>query len=143
LVKPKFYEVKLFMTQPEVSIYELIGGEATLRRLVDVFYAKVAHHAALRAIFPADLEAGKQWQFLFLMHYWGNSPEYLQTRGHPRLRMRHAPFPITPQLRDAWLLCMFEAIDEVGIHEPARTAMREYFERAAAVMVNRPESETL
>jgi hemoglobin len=127
------------MTQPEIQVYALIGGEDTLRRLVDVFYDNVAQHEALRAIFPADLEAGKRWQFLFLLQYWGGSPQYLQERGHPRLRMRHAPFPITLALKDAWLACMFAAMETVGIVEPARTVMQEYFERAATFMVNQAE----
>jgi hemoglobin len=120
----------------EKSLYDLIGGENTFRRLVDVFYDKVAQDPVLRPLFPADLEEGKQWQFLFLMQFWGGPARYNQERGHPRLRMRHMPFRIDEAASQAWLRCMLEAIDEVGIAEPARTEMRTYFERAAAFMIN-------
>lgn len=125
------------MSQPEISIYEMIGGAETMRRLVDVFYSKVEADEPLRAIFPEDLEPGKKWQYLFLMQYWGGSSEYWTERGHPRLRMRHAPFAISADLKDRWLQHMLASIDEVGIEEPARSVMRDYFQRAAEVMVNR------
>jgi hemoglobin len=83
------------------------------------------------------LEAGKEYQYLFLMQYWGGSTQYSEERGHPRLRMRHAPYAITPDLAKRWATYMLEAIDEVGIKEPARSQMREYFEQGASFMVNR------
>jgi hemoglobin len=124
------------------TVYEMIGGEDTFRRLVDEFYARVEQDTVLRPLFPDDLTPGKEWQFLFLMQYWGGPTRYMEERGHPRLRMRHFPFAITQQARDAWVRCMLEAIDEVGIPEPARTEMRDYFERGATFMVNRHPSET-
>jgi hemoglobin len=123
----------------EISIYELAGGEETFARLVDAFYARVEADPLLRSIFPEDLEAGKHWQFLFLIQYFGGPTRYAEERGHPRLRMRHMPFAIGQAARDAWLGHMLAAIDAVGIVEPARSAMREYFERAAAFMVNTVE----
>ena len=125
------------MSENETTIYDLIGGEETFRKLVDIFYDKVEVDEKLRAIFPEDLEPGKKWQFLFLMQYWGGPHQYGQERGHPRLRMRHSPYPITPELRDLWAKYMLEAIDEVGIEEPMRSTMREYFERGATFMINR------
>lgn len=124
------------MTSDEMTIYEMIGGEDTFRQLVDVFYSKVEADEQLRAMFPDDLEPGKKWQFLFLMQYWGGPRRYEAERGHPRLRMRHYPYPITQGSSDQWLTYMLEAIDEVGIEEPARSIMREYFERGAGFMVN-------
>lgn len=121
----------------ETTIYEQVGGAETFRRLVDAFYARVEADPRLRPLFPADLEPGKEYQRLFLMQYFGGPTEYAQLRGHPRLRMRHAPFPIGPAERDAWLSHMLAAIDEVGIAEPARSAMRSYFEMAAPAMMNR------
>lgn len=131
------------MSENEVTVYDLIGGEATFERLVAVFYAKVEADEVLRAIFPDDLEPGKRYQQLFLMQYWGGPTAYIEERGHPRLRMRHYPFPITEDLRNRWVEYMLAAIDEVGIQEPARSMMREYFDRAASVMINRydPPSE--
>jgi hemoglobin len=119
------------------TMYEQVGGEATFRRLVDIFYARVEHDPLLRPLFPADMEPGKQYQLLFLMQYFGGPTTYSERRGHPRLRMRHAPFAIGQRERDAWLGHMLAALDEVGIGEPAYSAMRSYFERAATAMVNR------
>lgn len=120
----------------EVTIYELVGGAATFRRLVDEFYARVEADASLRALFPDDLEPGKEYQFLFLSQYFGGPTTYIEQRGHPRLRMRHMPFAIDGQAREAWLRHMLTAIEVVGIQEPARSAMREYFERASEAMIN-------
>ncbi|MEM9954201.1 MAG: globin [Chloroflexota bacterium] len=125
------------MSDNETTIYDLVGGEETFRQLVNIFYDKVEADEDLRAIFPEDLEPGKKWQFLFLSQYWGGPQQYSAERGHPRLRMRHSPYPITPELRDAWANYMLEAIDEVGIQEPMRSTMREYFERGATFMINR------
>lgn len=132
------------MPDYEQTVYDKVGGALTFQKLVDVFYARVEQDVELRAIFPEDLEPGKRWQYLFLTQYWGGPQQYAQERGHPRLRMRHAPFPITPQLRDKWVSHMLAAIDEVGIAEPERGIMRDYFENAATFMINRysPEDES-
>lgn len=120
----------------EATIFDTIGGEVTIRRLVDAFYARVERDEVLRPMFPADLEPGKHYQFLFLMQYFGGPTLYAVERGHPRLRMRHNPFPIDVEARDRWLSHMLAAIDEVGIQEPARAEMRAYFERGSAFMIN-------
>lgn len=124
------------MSENEITVYEFVGGDETFQKLVDVFYAKVEADDVLRAIFPDELESGKHWQFLFLTQYFGGPQRYAQERGHPRLRMRHGPFPIDANARDRWLSYMLEAVDEVGIEEPAKSMMRDYFERASAMMVN-------
>lgn len=120
----------------QANIYELAGGDAPFRRLVDGFYARVERDPLLRPLFPADLEPGKEGQFLFITQYFGGPARYNQQRGHPRLRMRHAPFVIGQAERDAWAGHMLAAIDEAGFVEPARTALREYFERAATFLIN-------
>ena len=120
----------------ETLVYDMVGGEQTLRQLVEVFYAKIEADAELRAMFPEDLEPGKYWQFLFLMQYFGGPARYAAERGHPRLRMRHSPYPIDARARDRWLAYMLESIDEVGITGEAREIMRGYFERASAFMIN-------
>ncbi|MCC6905572.1 MAG: globin [Anaerolineae bacterium] len=119
------------------TVYEQLGGDEPFRRLVDCFYARVERDPVLRPVFPDDLEPGKEWQFLFLTQYWGGPARYQVERGHPRLRMRHMPFVIGEAERDAWLGHMLAAVDEVGIPEPVRSQMREYFTHAASVMVNR------
>ena len=118
------------------SIYEAIGGEATIRRLVDRFYARVEADAALRPLFPPDLGPGKEWQYLFLVQVFGGPARYGEARGHPRMRQRHMPFAIDLAARDRWLGHMLASIDEVGIEEPARILMRDYFERASEHMIN-------
>jgi hemoglobin len=119
-----------------MTIYEFVGGEPTFQWLVDEFYARVEADALLRPLFPADLEPGKRWQRLFLMQFFGGPQAYAEERGHPRLRMRHNPFPIDGEARAHWLQHMLDAIDVVGIEEPARAEMREYFVRASEHMIN-------
>lgn len=125
------------MQGDQPTLYDLVGGEPTFRRLVDVFYAKVEADPVLRPLFPDDLEAGKRWQFLFLSQFFGGPATYAQERGHPRLRMRHAPFTIDQQARDHWLRHMLDALDVVAIEEPMRSMMTDYFERASTHMINR------
>jgi hemoglobin len=124
------------MEENSETIYHLVGGEATFRRLVDNFYARVEKDPVLRPLFPADMEPGKEVQCLFLIQYFGGPSYYLEKRGHPRLRMRHVPFTIGQRERDAWVQHMLAAVDEIGINEPYRTVMRQYFEQAGTAMVN-------
>jgi hemoglobin len=124
------------MENEQMTVYEVVGGDETFHKLVDRFYAKIEKDPVVRDMFPEDLEPGKVWQFLFLTQYFGGPSRYIEQRGHPRLRMRHAPFVIDKRAAEAWLKHMLDSIDEIGIQEPARSAMREYFERAAPFMVN-------
>ncbi len=119
------------------TVYEQIGGEETFWRLVDIFYTRIEQDPLLRPLFPADMEPGKRHQCYFLIQYFGGPTQYQEQRGHPRLRMRHAPFPIGQRERDAWLRHMLAAMDELEIPEPARSLMQDYFERAATAMINR------
>ena len=131
------------MTEPLIynptgqTLFERVGGDSTFEQLVDHFYKLVEEDDDLRPLFPDDLEPGKQWQFLFLTQYWGGPARYQDQRGHPRLRMRHMPFAIDQQARDLWVQHMVEAIDFVGIPDPDRHQMVEYFERGATFMMNR------
>jgi len=125
-----------YMSDEQETVYTLIGGEKTIKTLVDTFYAKVEADEHLRGVFPDDLEPGKRWQYLFLMQLFGGPSTYNDERGHPRLRMRHMPFPIDAEAGRLWLQYMLESLDEVGIEEPARTTMRQYFQRAAPHMIN-------
>lgn len=124
------------MLSEERSIYTIIGGDKTIQAIVDIFYAKIEADDSLREMFPDDLEEGKHWQYLFLRQFFGGPTDYSTQRGHPRLRMRHQPFRIDQQARDAWLSHMLAAIDEVGIEEPAKMFMRNYFERASTHLIN-------
>ena len=124
----------------QVTLYKRVGGDETFHMLVEAFYRRIESDPLLRPLFPADLEEGKHHQFLFLAQYWGGPARYQLERGHPRLRMRHAPFPIDRSARDAWVAHMIAAIDEVGITEPDRTILVEYFERAATFMINHSQA---
>jgi hemoglobin len=127
--------------QPEVSFYEAIGGEPTVRRRVRAFYEGVAKDPVLRPMYPEDdLGPATERMTLFLMQYWGGPGTYSEQRGHPRLRMRHAPFSVGPEERDAWLRCMRTAVDSLGLPEPQHTTLWEYLERAAYFMVNKMDA---
>ena len=121
------------------TVFELIGGEEAIAALVDAFYAAVADDPILRPMYPADLAEPKRRLYLFLVQFFGGPNWYSAERGHPRLRMRHVPFPIDQLARDTWLNHMLKALDEAGISEPARSRMRDYFERASAFLINRAE----
>ncbi|NDJ34685.1 MAG: globin [Chloroflexi bacterium] len=121
------------------TVYERLGGDEPFRALVEAFYRRIEQDDMLSAMFPDDLEPGKEAQFLFLTQYWGGPPRYNELKGHPRLRMRHMPYAITPAARDRWFTYMVEAIDEVGIPEPIRSQMVEYFDRGATFLINAPE----
>ena len=123
------------MTEP--SFHERVGGAETFRRLVHRFYEGVAQDPLLRPMYPEeDLEPAADRLALFLMQYWGGPNTYSSTRGHPRLRMRHAPFRVGPEERDAWLRHMRDAVDSLGLPEPQHTELWNYMERAAYFMVN-------
>jgi hemoglobin len=130
------------MTTPNepMTIYALVGGAQTFWQLVDCFYARVEADPHLRPMFPDDLEPGKRWQALFLMQFFGGGADYSMERGHPRLRMRHGAFPIDAAAQQRWLGHMLAAIDEVGIAEPMRSVMIDYFVRASQHMINREPS---
>ena len=119
------------------TFYEAVGGEETFHRIVARFYEEVAKDELLRPIYPdEDLGPAEEKLRLFLMQYWGGPHTYSEQRGHPRLRMRHAPFVIGPLQRDAWLRCMRIAVDEAGLTEPQRKQLWEYLEMAAHSLMN-------
>ncbi len=128
------------MTYTPKSVFDQIGGEEPIAAIVDAFYAYVADDPVLRPMYPDQLDAPKRWLRLFLIQFFGGPRRYLEERGHPRLRMRHFPFPIDQLARDNWLRHMLQAIDDAGINEPARSRMREYFDRSSAFLINRADN---
>ena len=120
----------------EISVFELVGGQPFFDALVDAFYERVERDPVLRPIYPEDLAPGKRALAMFLAQYWGGPPEYSAEKGHPRLRMRHAPFTIGQEQRDAWLASMLAALDDTDAPVAAKAAMREYFAMAATAMIN-------
>ncbi|GAA5416629.1 group 2 truncated hemoglobin YjbI [Paraliobacillus ryukyuensis] len=123
------------------SVYESIGGHDTIQKLVHAFYSKVKNHPELQPIFPDDLTETARKQTQFLTQLFGGPPLYNEEHGHPRLRMRHLPFEITPIRRDAWLFCMKHALDEVNIMEPYRSFIFERLTKTAHHMVNTAENK--
>jgi len=122
---------------PEETFYDAVGGAETFRRLVGRFYAGVAEDPVLRPLYPEeDLGPAAERFRMFLEQYWGGPHTYSDQRGHPRLRMRHAPFVIGPIQRDAWLTRMRTSVDELGLTQEQDRVLWEYLVMAANSMVN-------
>jgi hemoglobin len=125
------------VSQPQ-NFYAEVGGAPLFEKLVARFYQEVAEDEVLRPLYPEeDLGPAEVRLRMFLEQYWGGPRTYSDQRGHPRLRMRHAPFTIGPIQRDAWLRCMRIAVDEVDLDDAHRAQLWQYLEYAAASMVNR------
>ena len=122
----------------EISLYEAAGGLPFFEALVDRFYEGVAADPDLGPIYPhPDLAGARHRLTLFLAQYWGGPSTYDLERGHPRLRMRHAPFAIGPAQRDAWLGHMRVAIASVAPEPEIAARLEAYFGIAAEAMRNR------
>jgi hemoglobin len=122
------------------TVYEILGGMPFFAELVERFYRGVATDLLLRPLYPDDLSDSKEHLTLFLAQYWGGPTTYSEQRGHPRLRMRHAPFIIGEPERDAWLRHMNAAIDslldEHDVHPVVEARLLDYMASAADAMVN-------
>ena len=119
------------------SFYDEVGGHETFRKLVAEFYRGVESDPQLRALYPEeDLGPAEDRLRMFLEQYWGGPTTYSEQRGHPRLRMRHHPFKVTPAQRDRWLLHMMAAVDRLELAPAHDLLLRDYLERAAHSMVN-------
>ncbi|MEZ5115726.1 MAG: globin [Candidatus Nanopelagicales bacterium] len=127
------------MTSPPAppTPYERFGGHAFFTALVARFYQGVATDPVLRPMYPEqDLGPAEERLRMFLEQYWGGPHTYSDQRGHPRLRMRHAPFPVTEQARDHWLAHMRAAVDEQHMDPADREQLWEYLTMAAHSMIN-------
>ena len=124
----------------QVSFYDAVGGAETFNAIVSRFYAQVPEDEILSRLYPEDdLACAEERLRMFLEQYWGGPRTYSEQRGHPRLRMRHAPFQIGPFERDAWLRCMHTAvasIDPDTLDDAHRKELLEYLEMAAHSLVN-------
>jgi hemoglobin len=118
------------------TLYEQIGGEETVRALVEAFYPKVQAHPLLAPLFPENIRPVMEKQFMFLTQFLGGPPLYSEVHGTPMLRARHLPFPITRQRSEAWLACMKTAMEEVGIDGIAGEQMWNRLVMTAFHMVN-------
>jgi hemoglobin len=119
------------------TFYEQVGGEPTFRRLVHRFYEGVAADPDLRAMYPEeDLGPAEERLTLFLIQYWGGPRTYSEHRGHPRLRMRHAPFKVDRAAHDAWLRHMRDAVDSLELDAEHEEELWGYLVYAAQSMIN-------
>ncbi|WP_082358155.1 globin [Arthrobacter alpinus] len=128
------------------TFYGQVGGHETFKKIIHVFYQGIAADPVLRAMYAEeDLGPAEHRMLMFIEQYWGGPRTYLEERGHPRLRMRHVPFAITPEARDRWLAAMRAGLDAVEISPLHEATLWDYLERAAASLVNAPSdpSQTL
>ena len=122
------------------TFYDAVGGAETFRTLISRFYEQVRDDEVLRPMYPEkDLKPAEDRLRMFLEQYWGGPRTYSDQRGHPRLRMRHAPYHVGPLERDAWLRCMHTAvasIDATTLDDEHRAELLGYLDMAAQHMVN-------
>lgn len=128
------------MTQEHTpTLFDIIGGEARLRELVDRFYDLMElepEFAELRAMHPPSTEGSRDKLFWFLCGWSGGPDHYISRFGHPRLRARHLPFSIATRERDQWLRCMALAMHEVGLPEALQERLLHSFFQTADWMRN-------
>ena len=125
---------------PQVTPYQLIGGEEATRKLANRFYdimATAPEAAELYAIHPLPLDVIRQKFFEFLSGWLGGPSLFEEKYGHPRLRARHMPFPVSPQLREQWMFCMNKALEEVVQDKMLRMGLSEALGQLASHMINR------
>lgn len=126
------------------NFFEQFGGHVFFAKLVDDFYQGVSNDPILRPMYKEeDLTEAKQRLLMFLEQYWGGPTTYSDLRGHPRLRMRHAPFPIGFEARDAWLLHMQNALNNQSLSEDLKNTLWNYLHTAADAMVNMRDDEVI
>ena len=124
------------MSTPQ-DFYAEVGGAPVFAKIVARFYEEVGRDEVLRPLYPEeDLGPAEERLRMFLEQYWGGPRTYSDQRGHPRLRMRHAPFRIGPIERDAWLRCMRIAVDEADLDDAHRAQLWQYLQYAAISMMN-------
>ncbi len=119
--------------------YERIGGEAVIRALVERFYElmdSLPESQGIRAMHARDLRASKEKLFMFLSGWLGGPQLYIEKHGHPRLRQRHMPFTIGDSERDQWMMCMRQAMEDVGIPAELRKELEAAFFKTADFMRN-------
>jgi hemoglobin len=128
----------------QAAPYELLGGEARLRSLVERFYALMdgePGYYGIRKLHPADLAGSADKLFMFLSGWLGGPPLYVEQYGHPRLRARHLPYAIASAERDQWMACMRRAMEDEGVSPALRDALLEALQGTADWMRNRPDGD--
>ncbi|WP_241158402.1 globin [Cohnella candidum] len=119
-----------------ISLYEAIGGAPAVRDLVEKFYPKVQADPLLSPLFPDDIHPVMEKQYLFLTQFFGGPSLYSDEFGHPMMRARHLPFPVTRSRAEAWLSCMARALSETAIPEPLHAVVLERLSGPAHHFIN-------
>ena len=118
------------------TVYDRVGGSELFYQLLEFFYEYVVRRDEIRDLYPDDLTDSKKNTADFLIQYWGGPSSYSERRGHPRLRMRHAPYAIGEYQKESWLASMRFALDQMQPAKEINEAMTEYFLMAADHMRN-------
>jgi hemoglobin len=121
----------------EHEVYSAIGQDG-FERLIAAFYRQIPNDDVLGPLYRGrDLAGAEQRLRDFLIYRFGGPQRYIEERGHPRLRMRHAPFPIDQAARDRWLQLMHTALAESNLPTEASEVLRNFFESTATFLINR------
>lgn len=121
---------------PLTSLYDAIGGAPMIKKIVEAFYPKVQAHPLLAPLFPEDIMPVMEKQTLFLTQFLGGPSLYSDQYGHPMMRARHMPFPITPERANAWLDCMKRALAETKMDETLQQLVIERLKGPAYHFIN-------
>lgn len=122
----------------DAEIFDAVGEDG-FHRLVAAFYRQIPGDDILGPMYPPeDMEGAEQRLRDFLIGRFGGPQRYLEQRGHPRLRMRHAPYAIDSRARNRWVELMSRALDEAQFPRDAELLLRPFFEGVASMMMNRP-----
>ena len=125
--------------EKSITPYELIGGEPAVKQLVHRFYElmdELPEAYAVRQLHPESLAGSEEMLFEYLSGWLGGPNLYIAKKGHPRLRMRHAPYAIGARERDEWMLCMTQALTELVGDKGFRQALLNQFSELASHMIN-------
>ncbi|QHW33205.1 globin [Paenibacillus rhizovicinus] len=120
------------------TIFEAVGGVEGIKGIVQAFYPKVQKHPLLGPLFPADIDPVMEKQTLFLSQFFGGPSLYSDQYGHPMMRARHMPFPITPERAEAWLSCMRAALSETDLPMELQELMLDRLSGPAHHFINQP-----
>ena len=124
------------------TLYEIIGGEARLRELVDRFYDLMQlepEFAGIHVLHPTPNDSSRDKLFMFLSGWMGGPDLFVERYGHPRLRARHLPFAIGTKERDQWLRAMALAMEDIGMDDALRLRLMQSFYQTADWMRNKPD----
>ena len=123
----------------EHEVFSAVGEEG-FRALVHAFYRRIPTDNVLGPMYQGrDLSAAEGRLRNFLIYRFGGPQSYIEERGHPRLRMRHAPFPVDEAARNRWIELMTAALDETALPDEARSVLNEFFHSTATFLINRKD----